>query len=174
MVYFQDYEWSKGLEDGDSKEETLKEKSILEGSRGHENRKGKNFCSWLKESFGNYHKLDYELMLKLEVYWWERKKRKNQNRAGINNDNDAIQGNQEQFDDHQPMEDDDDDDIGDLDDYLIQDDAHYYVNEEEERFKERRIKLLGIPYKKPPTFKSEKFEVIKFQYDVSTTIDTAY
>ncbi|GJZ32361.1 hypothetical protein Tco_0577797 [Tanacetum coccineum] len=153
------YEWYEGLEDGDSKEETLKEKSILEGSWGHENRKGKNFCSWLKESFGNYHKLDYELMLKLEVYWWERKKRKNQNRTWINNDNDAIQANQELFDDHQPMKDYDDDDIGDLDDYLIQNDAPYYVNEEEERFKERRSKLLGIPYKKPPTFKSVKFEV---------------
>ncbi|GJR84704.1 hypothetical protein Tco_0155489 [Tanacetum coccineum] len=32
----------------------------------------------------------------------------------INNDNDAIQANQEWFDDHEPMED-DDDDIGDLD-----------------------------------------------------------
>ncbi|GKC91792.1 hypothetical protein Tco_1152441 [Tanacetum coccineum] len=81
------------------------------------------------------------------------------NHTWINNDNDAIQANQELFDDHQPMEDDDDADIGDLDGYLIQNDAPYYVNEEEERFKERRSKLLGIPYKKPPTFKSVKFEV---------------
>ncbi|GJT98950.1 hypothetical protein Tco_1094468, partial [Tanacetum coccineum] len=39
-----------------------------------------------------------------------------------NDDNDAIQANQEWFDDHEPMEDDDDDDdddIRDLDDYLI-------------------------------------------------------
>ncbi|GJX18278.1 hypothetical protein Tco_0219110 [Tanacetum coccineum] len=42
---------------------------------------------------------------------------------------------------------DDDDDIGDLDDYLIPNDASCYVDEEEERFKERRSKLLGIPYK---------------------------
>nr|GEZ08883.1 hypothetical protein [Tanacetum cinerariifolium] len=53
------------------------------------------------------------------------------NRARINNDGGAIQANQERFVDHEPMED-DDDDIGDLDDYLIQDDAPYYVDEEEE------------------------------------------
>ncbi|GJY62546.1 reverse transcriptase domain-containing protein [Tanacetum coccineum] len=86
------------------------------------------------------------------------------NHAGINNDNDAIQANQERFDDHEPMEDDDDDDIRDLDDYLILNDAPYYVDEEEEGFKDIRSKLLGIPYKKPPTFKSKKFEVIKYSF----------
>ncbi|GKE10659.1 hypothetical protein Tco_1414210, partial [Tanacetum coccineum] len=40
----------------------------------------------------------------------------------INNKNDAIQANQEWFDDHEPIED-DDDDIRDLDDYLIPKDA---------------------------------------------------
>ncbi|GKG07933.1 hypothetical protein Tco_0333765, partial [Tanacetum coccineum] len=59
---------------------------------------------------------------------------------------------------------DDDDDIKDIEDYLIPNDAPYYIDEEEEGFKERRSKLLGIPYKKPPTFKSEKFEVIKYSF----------
>ncbi|GJV49591.1 retrovirus-related pol polyprotein from transposon TNT 1-94 [Tanacetum coccineum] len=121
---FKSGHWYEGLEDGDLKNEALKEKSILEGSWGHENREGKNFCSWLKESF-------------------------------------------EWFDNHEPMEG-DDDDIGDLEDYLIPQDASYYVDEEEERFKERKSKLLGIPYVKPPTFKSEKI-----QYGVSNTMDTA-
>ncbi|GJR86346.1 hypothetical protein Tco_0210357 [Tanacetum coccineum] len=79
--------------------------------------------------------------------------------AGMTND-DAAKANQEWFDEREPME--EDDDISDLDDYLMPSDAPYYVNEEEEIFKERRSKLLGIPYKKPPTFKSEKFEVIKY------------
>ncbi|GKE37483.1 hypothetical protein Tco_1460888, partial [Tanacetum coccineum] len=78
-----------------------------------------------------------------------------------NDDNDAIQANQEWFDDHEPMEG-DDDDIGDLADYLIPQDAFYYIDEEDERFKERKSKLLGIPYEKPPTFKFEKLEVIKY------------
>nr|GEV49033.1 retrovirus-related Pol polyprotein from transposon TNT 1-94 [Tanacetum cinerariifolium] len=83
------------------------------------------------------------------------------NHARINNDNDAIQANQEWFDDHEPLKDDDDDD---LDDYLIPKYVPYYVDEKEEGFKERRSKLLGIPYKKPPTFIYEKFEVIKYSF----------
>ncbi|GJX82493.1 hypothetical protein Tco_0331974 [Tanacetum coccineum] len=73
MTYFQNYEWYDALEDDDLKNEALIEKAILEGSRGHENREGENFCSWLKECFGNYHELDYELMRKLEEYWWGKK-----------------------------------------------------------------------------------------------------
>ncbi|GJZ34621.1 putative reverse transcriptase domain-containing protein [Tanacetum coccineum] len=61
----------------------------------------------------------------------------------------------------------DDDDIRDLDNYLILKDAPYYVDEEEEGFKERRSKLLGIPCKKPPTFKSEKFEIIKYSFGLA-------
>ncbi|GKC44487.1 hypothetical protein Tco_1062209 [Tanacetum coccineum] len=100
MKYVMNYE---GLEDGDLKDEALK-KAILEGSWGHENREGKNFCSWLKECFGNYHELDYELMKKLEEYWMKRRK--------------------------------------DL--------------------RKEKSKLLGMPYEKPPTFKLEMFEVIKY------------
>ncbi|GKC79779.1 hypothetical protein Tco_1130553, partial [Tanacetum coccineum] len=32
MTYFQNYEWYEGLEDGDLKDEALKEKAIFEGS----------------------------------------------------------------------------------------------------------------------------------------------
>ncbi|GJS49258.1 hypothetical protein Tco_0599379 [Tanacetum coccineum] len=39
----------EGLEDCDLKDEALKEKAIFEGSCSNENRKRKNFCSWLKE-----------------------------------------------------------------------------------------------------------------------------
>ncbi|GJR72935.1 hypothetical protein Tco_0085300 [Tanacetum coccineum] len=78
--------------------------------------------------------------------------------AGMTND-DAIHGDHEWFDEHEPME--DDDDIDDLDDYLIMNDVSYFIDEEKERSKERWCKLLGIPYVKPPTCKSEKFEVIK-------------
>ncbi|GJY31808.1 hypothetical protein Tco_0415303 [Tanacetum coccineum] len=172
MVYFLNYEWYEGLEDGNLKDEDLKEKVILEGSWGHKNRKGMNFCSWLKESFGNYHEIDYELMLKLEEYWWGKKEEEEssedawsnyspndewehhehvnyiqtdvnsnhdtynnvcqmfKNRAGINNNNDAIQANQEWFEYHEIME--DDDDIGGLDDYLIPKDEPYHVDEEGE------------------------------------------
>ncbi|GJY78336.1 hypothetical protein Tco_0484137 [Tanacetum coccineum] len=59
---------------------------------------------------------------------------------------------------------DDDDDVDDLKDYLIQKDPPYYVNKEEERSKEIRCKLLGIPYVKPPTYKSQKFEAVKYSF----------
>ncbi|GKB07421.1 hypothetical protein Tco_0835705 [Tanacetum coccineum] len=90
------------------------------------------------------------------------------NDEGINNDNDAIKANQELFNDHEPME--DDDDIGNLEKNLtlffwgIPNDASYYVDEKEKRFKERRSKLLRIPYMNPPTFKSKKFEVIEYSF----------
>ncbi|GKF34183.1 hypothetical protein Tco_0107383 [Tanacetum coccineum] len=72
-----------------------------------------------------------------------------------------TQENEGWFDEHKLMED-DDDDIGDLEDYLIRKDPPYY--EKEERSKERRYKLLGIPYMKPPTCKSKKFEVVKYSF----------
>ncbi|GKE94199.1 hypothetical protein Tco_1579054 [Tanacetum coccineum] len=30
-----------------------------------------NFCTWLKRSFKNFHELDYELLVKLQDYWWK-------------------------------------------------------------------------------------------------------
>ncbi|GKF05734.1 hypothetical protein Tco_0036402 [Tanacetum coccineum] len=69
---------------------------------------------------------------------------------------------QELFDRDEPMQDNDDDDIMDLEDYFIRQDACYFVDEEEERFKKRKSILLGMPYEKPPTFKSKKFKVTKY------------
>ncbi|GJU58340.1 hypothetical protein Tco_1236106 [Tanacetum coccineum] len=79
-------------------------------------------------------------------------------------DHNKTQGKHGWFDEHELMGD-DDDDIGDLEDYLIRKDPPYYVNEKEERSKERRCKLLRIPYVKPPTCKSEKFEVVNTRSD---------
>ncbi|GKC16034.1 hypothetical protein Tco_1012816 [Tanacetum coccineum] len=140
------------------------EKTILEGSWGHENREGNNFFSRLKECFGNYHELDYELMRKLEEYWFGKKEEEESSEDAwsnysSNNDNDTIQADQEWFNNHEPLK---DYDIMYIDDYLIPQDASYYFDEEVERFKERKSKLLGMPNEKPPTFKFEKFKVIKY------------
>ncbi|GKA16468.1 hypothetical protein Tco_0696215 [Tanacetum coccineum] len=74
-----------------------------------------------------------------------------------------TQEEQRWFDEHELMGD-DDDDISYLEEYLIQKDHPYYVNEEEERSKERRCELLGVPYIKPPTCKTKKFEVVKYSF----------
>ncbi|GJY85896.1 hypothetical protein Tco_0499922 [Tanacetum coccineum] len=108
----------ENLDEENKIEEALKQKAISEGSRGHETRKGLNFCAWMKKYFGT-------------------------------NYDDTIQTNQEWFD-KRKSKGDNDNDIEDLDDYLVRDDAPFIINEEGERFKEKRCKLLGIPYKKPP------------------------
>ncbi|GKA31017.1 hypothetical protein Tco_0717322 [Tanacetum coccineum] len=141
MTYFQNYEWYDALEDGDLKDKALKEKAILEGSWGHKNREGNNFCSWLKECFDNYQELDYEQMRKLEEYWWGKKEEEESSddawsNYSPNDNDDAIQVDQEWFASHEPMP--DDDDIMDLEDYLIRQDVSYYVDEEDERFKEKK------------------------------------
>ncbi|GJX89774.1 hypothetical protein Tco_0343100 [Tanacetum coccineum] len=104
MNYFQNYERYEGLEVGYLKDEALKEKAILEGSLGHENREGKNFCSWLKKVLGKKEEEESS-----EDAW---------RNYSTNNDNDSIQGDQEWFDNYEPIED-AEDDIRDLEDYMI-------------------------------------------------------
>ncbi|GKC18559.1 hypothetical protein Tco_1020709 [Tanacetum coccineum] len=65
------------------------------------------------------------------------------------------------YDDTIQTKGDNDNDIEDLDDYLVRDDAPFIINEEGERFKEKRCKLLGIPYKKPPKCKSKSLSIWK-------------
>ncbi|GJX61017.1 hypothetical protein Tco_0293917 [Tanacetum coccineum] len=68
----------------------------------------------------------------------------------IKDEEESNQADQGWFDNHEPMED-NDDDIGDLENYLVRNDGPYYVDKKDERSKERRYKLLGISYMKPPT-----------------------
>nr|GEU37246.1 hypothetical protein [Tanacetum cinerariifolium] len=135
---------------------------------------------WLDIKFGDHRKVDKEIMEGVISTWLIRSYRKQfeeymkiKRKLEVNRIDTDVECDPtnvefaiwlasifKRFDYHVPME--DDDDIRDLDDYLIQNDASYYVDEEEEIFKEIKSKLLGIPYEKPPTFKYEKFEVIKF------------
>ncbi|GJY24558.1 hypothetical protein Tco_0398216 [Tanacetum coccineum] len=132
-IHFQGCEWYEGLKDGELKEEALKEKAILEGSWGHENRKGMNLCAWLKQCFRNYHELDHKLLTMLQKYWWGIK---DEEESRTTNDDDAVQADQGWFDNHEAMED-NDDDIRDLDDYLVHNDAPFIVEEEDGSSKER-------------------------------------
>nr|GEZ43477.1 putative reverse transcriptase domain-containing protein [Tanacetum cinerariifolium] len=72
-------------------------------------------------------------------------------------DHNETQEEQGWFDEHELMGD-DNDDISYLEDYLIQKDPPYYVDKDEERSKQKGCKLLVVPYIKPPTYKTEKFE----------------
>nr|GEY16971.1 hypothetical protein [Tanacetum cinerariifolium] len=57
-----------------------------------------------------------------------------------------------------------DDDTGYLYDYLVYGNAPFITNEEEERSKEIRCKLLWIPFTKPPACKMESFAVVKYSF----------
>ncbi|GKA20827.1 hypothetical protein Tco_0700816 [Tanacetum coccineum] len=165
MIYFEDYEWHDSLEDGELKDKALTNKAILDGSVNVEEKLSQD--AWRHYSLIDEWK-DYEntTYIKTDVdsnyNFYLNECRIFNNHARTNND-DEIQENIECFDEHESMKD-DDDDIRDLSDFLILNKDPYYANEEEERSKERQCKLLGIPYKKPSTCKSEKFKVVKYSF----------
>ncbi|GKB89341.1 alpha/beta hydrolases superfamily protein [Tanacetum coccineum] len=66
----EDHKWYDNLFDGVLKEEALMHKAIHEGSLGNATQGVRNFCSWLKGCFENFHELDNELLVKLEEFWW--------------------------------------------------------------------------------------------------------
>nr|GEU78546.1 hypothetical protein [Tanacetum cinerariifolium] len=68
MTYFQDYEWYDELTDSSLKEEALKQKAIYEKSWGDATQSVINVCAWLKISFEKLHKVDYELLVKIQEY----------------------------------------------------------------------------------------------------------
>nr|GEU75354.1 hypothetical protein [Tanacetum cinerariifolium] len=71
------------------KEEALKQKAIYEKSWGDASQSVINLCIWLKTCFDNFHELDYELLVKLQDYWW---KVNNHERSPFTNWRDHIRG----------------------------------------------------------------------------------
>ncbi|GJS68937.1 hypothetical protein Tco_0683502 [Tanacetum coccineum] len=164
VIYFESYEWYENLEEGELKDEALNSKAIVEGWKGVDEESSDNartHCSpndkW--EDFerarhiGAYANSNYNPYLDVSRIF-------NDHGGTVNYETQKEEG----WFDKQELMGDDDDDIGDLEDYLIQKDPHYYVNDEEEISKERRCNLLGIPYVKPPTCKLENFEVVKYSF----------
>ncbi|GJY26175.1 hypothetical protein Tco_0400901 [Tanacetum coccineum] len=71
MTYLQDHKWYDNLVDGCLKKETLMYKAQIKGSLGDATPDVMKFCAWLKNSFENFHKLDYDVLVKLEECWWK-------------------------------------------------------------------------------------------------------
>ncbi|GJT50916.1 hypothetical protein Tco_0977073 [Tanacetum coccineum] len=69
MTYFQDHKWYDNLIDGCLKDETLMHKAQIEGSWGDATPGVMKFCTWLINSFENFHELDYDVLVKLEECW---------------------------------------------------------------------------------------------------------
>nr|GEV92955.1 putative reverse transcriptase domain-containing protein [Tanacetum cinerariifolium] len=147
------YEWYNTIEDSELKDEGLINKGILEELM---NVKGElsddAWCNYL--SIDEWKDYEHTTCIETNV---SSNQNTYDNVCQIIINHSETKAKQGCFDEHKLMED-DDDDIGDLEVYLIQKDPPYYVNKDGERSKERRCKLLRIPYVKPPTCKSEKFE----------------
>nr|GEV09280.1 hypothetical protein [Tanacetum cinerariifolium] len=71
MTYFQDHKWYDELADGKLKEETLMHKAKVEESWGNATPGVMKFYAWLINSFGNFHELDYNVLVKLQECWWK-------------------------------------------------------------------------------------------------------
>nr|GEW88028.1 hypothetical protein [Tanacetum cinerariifolium] len=71
MTYFQDHKWYDELADERLKEETLMHKEKVEESWGYTTPYVMKFYAWLIDSFGNFHELDYNVLVKLQECWWK-------------------------------------------------------------------------------------------------------
>ncbi|GJY03444.1 hypothetical protein Tco_0369384 [Tanacetum coccineum] len=71
MTYFQDHKWYDELVDGKLKEETLMHKAKVEESWGDATPGVMKLYAWLKNSFENFHELDYNVLIKLQECWWK-------------------------------------------------------------------------------------------------------
>nr|GEU40006.1 retrovirus-related Pol polyprotein from transposon TNT 1-94 [Tanacetum cinerariifolium] len=59
------------LADGKLKEETLMHKEKVEESWGNATPGVMKLCAWLINSFGNFHELDYNVLVNLQECWWK-------------------------------------------------------------------------------------------------------
>ncbi|GKE09754.1 hypothetical protein Tco_1413305 [Tanacetum coccineum] len=71
LTYFQDHKWYDELADGILKEETLMHKAKVKESWGNVTPGIMKLCAWLINSFGDFHKLDYNVLVKLQECWWK-------------------------------------------------------------------------------------------------------
>ncbi|GKE46419.1 hypothetical protein Tco_1477677 [Tanacetum coccineum] len=53
------------------RDETLALKAKIKGSWGDATLEVMKFCRWLKNSFENFHELDYDVLVKLQECWWK-------------------------------------------------------------------------------------------------------
>ncbi|GJU20437.1 hypothetical protein Tco_1153779 [Tanacetum coccineum] len=187
MTYFQDYKWYDDLEDEKLKGEALKQKSMYERSQGNATQRVMNFCTWLKRCFGNFHELDYELLVKLEEYWWKMNDhecspftnwRNHKRETYVNTNIDANYNPyldvSRTFNNHagrndgeairEERESNDDHGIDNLDNNLVRDNTSYHANKEEEQYDGDRCKMLGNPCQEPPVCKIGRFEVTKYSF----------
>ncbi|GJW46144.1 hypothetical protein Tco_0077790 [Tanacetum coccineum] len=174
------------LTNGNLKKEALKQKTIYERSWGDATHGVMNFCAWLKRCFGNFHELDYELLVKLEECWWKMNDHecspftnwrnhihKTYANTNINANynpyldvsrtfnHDAGRNDEEAI--HEERKSNNEHSIRNFDCDLVRDNASYHANDEE--YEEDRCELLGNPRQELPVCKIGRFELIKYSFE---------
>ncbi|GJU15826.1 hypothetical protein Tco_1143792 [Tanacetum coccineum] len=94
-----------------------------------------NFWAWLKRSFGNFHELDYELLVKLQEYWW---KVNDHECSPFTNWRDHIRGPYANY--------------------------YSNVQDEEEQEDEERCNLFNDTTQEPPICEIKRFEMIEYSF----------
>nr|GEU52406.1 hypothetical protein [Tanacetum cinerariifolium] len=69
MTFFQEHKWYDELVDGKLKDETLEFKGKVKESWRNATLSVMKFCTWLMNSFGNFHELDYNVLIKIQECW---------------------------------------------------------------------------------------------------------
>nr|GFA79268.1 hypothetical protein [Tanacetum cinerariifolium] len=71
ITYFQNHQWYDELVNGKLNDATLAFNGKVEESWGNVTLSVMKFCTWLINSFGNFHELDYNVLIKLQECWWK-------------------------------------------------------------------------------------------------------
>nr|GEY99806.1 hypothetical protein [Tanacetum cinerariifolium] len=136
MRYFQDYKLYDELTDGNLKEKVLKQKAIYKKSCGDPSQSVIKIYAWLKTCFGNLHELDYELLVKLQDYWWK----ENDHECSLFTDwRDHIRGPYANY--------------------------YSNVQDVQEQEDKERCELYDNLRQEPPICKIRRFEMIKYSFE---------
>nr|GEV54685.1 two-component response regulator ARR17-like [Tanacetum cinerariifolium] len=117
------------------------------------------FAEWLASKFYNHKKMDWYTKNALWVYWL-----RGDDEVELTDEEISNYEQEKTIKEKPEPQRNNNDNIGSLEHYLVKKDPPYFVNEEEEKSKERKCMLLGIPYVKPPTYKIERFKVVKYSF----------
>ncbi|GJS68380.1 hypothetical protein Tco_0682945 [Tanacetum coccineum] len=147
-----------------------------------------NFCAWLKRCFGNFHELDYELLVKLEEFWWKINDHECspftnwRNRICGPYANANLQATYDPYLDINRIfgRNDKASNDGDIQDIkeprnnhdmkrfksnMARNDVPYFSNEEKEQQNEERCELFDDPAQGLPVCKIKRFELIKYSFE---------
>nr|GEX95491.1 hypothetical protein [Tanacetum cinerariifolium] len=151
------------------------------------NSRSDEFLCMVERCFGNFHELDYKLLVQLNDYWWKTNDHKYSSFSNWRNHihvayaNTNINANYNPYLDvsrafnnykerdyeetiNEERDPNDANAIGNLDYDLVTDNVSYHDNEEKEHIDEDRCEFLRNPRQEPPVYKIRRFAMIKYSF----------